>query len=186
VHGLATLPANQPNAEVLTVMKAEAESQRAIASAVAARAGFLPGVTATGSAGSRGSSMGITVAAENGFGWGTGASLRAIEAEEAAMAARVGQVQEDANRSLRSLEQQLISLERQAGQRQSLADQAGANYELFDEQYRAGQRTVMDVISVFETKLETEADAAALRYSVARIRLTIAAQLGTLVEGERI
>ena len=174
------------NADPLDVLKAEAESSRAVASAIAARAGYLPGVSLTGAVGSGGSRANIGVSADNGYGWGKGASLKAIEAEEAAAAARVGQSREDANRVLRSLEAQLASLNTQQGERESIAAQAKANFELFDEQYRAGQRTVMDVISVYETHLDTQADAAVVKYQKARVRLAIANERGTLVEGERI
>ncbi|MDG1339363.1 TolC family protein [Thalassobium sp. R2A62] len=174
------------NADPLDVLKVEAESSRAVASAIAARAGYLPGVSLTGAVGSGGSRANIGVSADNGYGWGKGASLKAIEAEEAAAAARVGQSREDANRVLRSLEAQLASLNTQQGERESIAAQAKANFELFDEQYRAGQRTVMDVISVYETHLDTQADAAVVKYQKARVRLAIANERGTLVEGERI
>jgi adhesin transport system outer membrane protein len=186
VSGVSGINDSNPGAQALTVMKAEAEAERAVAEAIVARAGFLPGITAVGSVGSNGSDGGLNVSAENGFGFGTGASLAALEQQQAAAAARVGQVQEDANRILRSLEGQLVSLQRQETQAQSLAAQAAANYEIFAEQQRSGHRAVPEVVGIFETKVRTEREAVSLRYEIARIRLQIAAEMGTLVNGEQI
>ena len=70
--------------------------------------------------------------------WVGRAALRAADAQKDAAAARVGQVREDANRALRALEGELVSLQRKAAQSQTLADQAAANYDIYAEQQRAG------------------------------------------------
>lgn len=186
VTGLSGIAAPQPAADPLAVMKAEAESIRALAGARAARAGFLPGVTLSGTAGSEGSGAGLNVGAPNGIGFGMGANLRAIAAEEQASAARVGQAREDSNRALRALEGQLASLQRQQAQAQSLAAQAAANFDLFEQQMRAGRRPVTDVVGVFENKIRTEREAVIVQYDIARIQLKIAALRGALVDGEQI
>lgn len=170
-------------AEPLTVMKARAESARVVAQAQASRAGFLPGLTASGEVGGGGA---LSLNMPNGLGFGTGASLRAIDEQRAAAQARVAQVQEDANRSLAALEGQLASLQRQDAQAQTLAAQAAANYEIYAQQQRAGQRAVPEVVSVFETKVRTERDAASLKYEAAQIALKIAALRGVLVNGDAI
>lgn len=185
VTGLSPLNNGNVDRTPLTVMKAQAESTRMIAEATAARAGFLPGLTAGGSLGN-GGGIGLSVSAENGLGFGTGASLQAIEEQKAAAAARVGQVQEDANRALRALEGELASLQRKDVQTQSLAAQAAANYEIYAEQQKAGQRAVPDVVGIFETKVRTERAAVGLKYEIARVVLKIAALNGTLVNGEQI
>ena len=184
--GVSGLSAPAPNAVALTVLKASAESTRAVAGAHAARAGFLPGLVIGGSLNGDGNNIGATVAAPNGFGFGLGASLAAIEAEEAAAVARVGQETEDADRAVAALQGRLNSLRRQAAEATDLAAQAAANYELFAEQQRAGQRGVSDVVGVFETRIRAERAAVELRYDIARIELRIAARLGLLVDGERM
>ena len=186
VSGLSSVGQAGPGDRALTVMKAEAEAARAIAESIAARAGFLPQLTATGVAGNGGSSGGLNVGAAEGFGLGTGASLDALDAQRQAAAARVGQVQEDANRSLQALQSQLASLRRQEVQAAVLAEQADANYQVFAEQRRSGHRSVPDVVGVFETKVRTEREAVALRYEIARMELRIAARMGALVNGEQI
>lgn len=185
VTGLSTLNDGNVDSTPLKVLKARAESSRAIAEATAARAGFLPSLTAGGDV-SGGGGLGLALGAANGLGFGTGASLKAVDAQKAAAAARVGQVQEDANRSLRALEGELVSLQRKAAQSQTLADQAAANYDIYAEQQCAGQRAVPDVVGIFETKVRTEREAVSLKYEIARVMLKIAALKGTLVNGEQI
>lgn len=185
VTGLSPLTDDNVNSTPLTVLKAQAQSSRAIAEATAARAGFLPNLTAGGDV-SGGRGLGLSLGAPNGFGFGTGAALRAADAQKAAASARVGQVREDANRALRALEGELVSLQRKAAQSQTLADQAAANYDIYAEQQRAGQRAVPDVVGIFETKVRTERAAVSLKYEIARVTLRIAALKGTLVNGEQI
>ena len=170
-------------AEPLSVTKARAESARVLAEAQAARAGFLPGLTASGALGGEGT---LSLGAANGFGFGTGANLRALDQQKAASQARVAQVQEDANRKLAALEGQLASLLRQDAQAQTIAAQAAANYEVYAQQQRAGQRAVPEVVGVFETKVRSEREAAGLRFDAAKVALKIAALRGVLVSGDAI
>ena len=185
ITGLSTLSDLNVEETPLRVLKAQAESSRAIAEATAARAGLLPSLTASADV-ANGSGAGLGIGTDNGIGFGTGASLKAAEAQKAAANARIGQVREDANRALRALEGELVSLQRQATQSQTLADQAAANYEIYAEQQRAGQRAVPDVVGIFETKVRTERTAVSHKYEIARVMLKIAALKGTLVNGEHI
>lgn len=184
--GLSTLDDSNSDPTPLSVMKARAESDRAVAEAIAARAGFLPSLTAAGNLGESGSGFGLNLGSDNGFGFGMGASLKAIDEQKAAAAARVGQVQEDANRSLRALEGELASLQRQGSQAQSLAQQASDNYDIYAAQQREGQRAVPAVVGIFETKVRTEREAVSLKFEIARVHLKIAALKGALVNGEQI
>ena len=185
VSGISTLNDGNVDRTPLTVMKAQAESTRMIAEATAARAGFLPSLTAGGTLGN-GGGIGLSVGSDNGLSLGTGAALGAIEEQKAAAAARVGQVQEDANRALRALEGELASVQRQETQAQSLATQASANFDIYSEQQKAGQRAVPDVVGIFETKVRAEREAVGIKYEIARVMLKIAALNGTLVNGEQI
>lgn len=186
IRGLSPIGQPGANAVALSVLKAQAESARALAGARAARAGFLPGLTLGGTIGSGGNNLGLNAAAPNGIGLGTGAALAAIEAEQAAASARVGQETEAAARAIAALQGRLASLRQQAGEADSLARQAAQNYELFAEQQRAGLRQVTDVVGVFETKVRAERAAVDLRHDILRIEARIAARMGTLVDGERI
>jgi adhesin transport system outer membrane protein len=186
VTGLDEIGQPGPNAAPLPVMKAQSEARRAVAEATAARAGFLPSLTASAGIGSGGNTSGLNVGTENGFGFGTGAAMDALDASQAAANARVGQVRENANRSLQSMRTELTSLRRQNAQAQSLAAQAASNFFLFAEQQESGHRSVPEVVGIFETKVRTEREAVALKYDIARMELRIAALMGSLVNGEQI
>jgi adhesin transport system outer membrane protein len=183
--GLSGLAAPSLTAEALSVMRARAESARAVASARAAQAGLLPGVSLGGSVGSDGTDFAIN-AGSDGIGLGIGANMRAIEAEEQAAAARVGAEREAAERAIASLEGQLQSLRRQHAEAVTLAAQATENYELFAEQQRAGQRGVTEVVGVFETKIRADRRAVGLRYDIVLAELGIAERLGLLVDGDKM
>lgn len=186
VTGLSPLMALSLTAVPLSVMKAEAESSRAVAGARAARSGLLPGLSLGGSIGSEGENLGITLGTAAGLNLGMGAQMEAIEAESDATAARVVAEREAAQREIAALEGRLESLRRQEQEARRLANQAAENYALFAEQQRSGQRGVTEVVSVFETKVRAERAAVALRYDITLVELTIAERLGVLVDGERI
>ncbi|MEP3345321.1 MAG: TolC family protein [Litoreibacter sp.] len=185
VRGLGSV-ASAKNARPLQILRAEAEMDRDIAQASIDRAGFLPSVSGQAVLGSDGSGVGLNAGAANRFGFGTKASLKAIEATREAASRRVDQATEDQSRTMRRLEQNLISLKRQHTQGEGLLDLANENFTLFDRQYRAGQRPVMDVVSVYETKVATERDQIGLTYQIALVELQIAHHLGALVDGEDI
>lgn len=185
VRGLASI-ANPASSKPLSVLKAEAERDRDIAQATISRAGYLPGVSARGSLQKGGATGSLVVGAANGFGFGTKASLKAIEATKDAAARRVSQASEDNSRTMRRLEQSLISLKRQQTQGEGLLSSADSNLSLFDRQYKAGQRPIMDVVRVYETKVSTEREQIGLTYQIALVELQIAHLMGALVDGEDI
>jgi len=179
VHGLGSKP--------LTILLAEAEKERAIAEATMERAGHLPGLKANGSVGSNGkTALGLNVGADKLFGLGTGASLQAIDAAKEGAQRLVAQAREDSNRRLRSLESQLRSVQRQAGESRGLTNQSKKNLDLFQAQYKAGTRQVMDVVGVYETYARQQQSAADLNYKSALIRLEIANEMGLLASGADI
>lgn len=186
VRGLAQIAVSAASAQPLSVLKAEAERDREIAQATISRAGFLPGISARGTITKGGSDAGLTVGAPNGFGFGTKANLKAIEAAKEAAGRRVSQASEDQSRTLSRLEQNMISLKRQKSQGQGLLASANDNLSLFDRQYQAGQRPIMDVVRVYETKVSTERDQIALKHQIAIVELQIAHLMGVLVDGEDI
>ncbi|SLN65932.1 Outer membrane efflux protein [Roseovarius gaetbuli] len=186
VTGLSEMPVHIDDAEPLDVLKAEAEKERDIAGAVMARAGLLPGLTAGGTLGDGGSGIGLNLRSEKLLGLGTGAQMRAIEAEKEAASRRVTQAEEDSNRILQRLEARLAALSRQVGEASALSSAAKANLDLFQEQYEAGQRQVMDVVGVYETFADRQTRAVSLKYELALARLEIARHLGLLADGSRI
>ncbi|EDZ41096.1 outer membrane efflux protein [Rhodobacteraceae bacterium HTCC2083] len=150
------------------------------------RAGNLPGLKATGSVGSSGNSLGLNVTADKLLNLGTGATLQAIEATKEGAQRLVAQAREDSNRRLRALEAKLRGVERQRGESRNLTNQSKKNLDLFQAQYKAGTRQVMDVVGVYETYARQQQSAAELNYNSARIKLEIANEMGLLASGAEI
>jgi len=172
-------------AQPLDVVLAEAEKTRAIAAAKIDRADQLPGLSAGGTVGEN-SDFGLRVRSENLLGLGTGASLRAIEATKEAAGRKVSQANEDANRRLRKLEGQIAAKSRQAAEAAGLTAQAKENLDLFQAQYDAGQRQVIDVVSVYETYQRQQHEEVTLKYDALRLQVELARLLGVLADGDEI
>ncbi len=183
VQGVSQLPLSK-SAQPLSVMLAEAEKSRSVANAKIDRAGFLPTVTA--SVDSSGGGITGSVAPSNPIGIGMGANLEAIKATEEAAGRRVSQAQEEANRSVAKQEAQIAGLSRQQGEAGSLTAQAKANLDMFQAQYDAGQRQVMDVVGVYESFAAQAQSAIEVKYDLAAAQLELARELGLLADGSDI
>jgi adhesin transport system outer membrane protein len=186
LSGVSRIGAPQPGINALNVERAKAEGARAIARAEAAQAGFMPGVGVAGNLIEGGEDLTLSVAVPNGLTLGMGAAMQAAAAEAAAAEARIAQERENAARRVAALQGQRDSLIRQAAEADRLAADAAANYELFAAQQRAGQRAVPEVVGVFEIKVRTARAASDLRFDILMIEARIAAEMGALVDGERI
>jgi len=186
VTGLADLSRAKGDIRPIEVLRAEAEKSRDIASAQVERGGLLPGLTAGGTLGDNGSGIGLNVSSDQLLGLGTGDSLNAIKATQEAAAARVGQAEEDAQRRTARLQNRLSALTRQVDEATALASRAKANLDLFQSQYKAGQRQVMDVVGVYETFAARQAATLDLKYERFETQLQIAEHLGVLAEGNRL
>jgi len=186
VQGLSDVRVSRHDARALSVLLAEAEKGRAVAGAKIDRAGFLPGLTASATVTKTGTSGAVDLAPENGLGLGTKANLQAIKAATEAAGRRVAQADEDANRKLAKQEARLAALSRQVGEAGGLAAQAKRNLDIFQQQYDAGQRQVMDVVGVYETWVSQEQARIDLKYEMAETRLEMARELGLLADGSDI
>lgn len=182
----AALPLPVPAPVPLSVRLAEAEQTRAAARARFERAGFLPSLTATGALGRDAPDPSVGLRSTRPLGFGTGDDLRAIEAATEGERRKVVQAREEAGRRLARLEQERTALARQAAEATVLASRAKANLDLFQAQYDAGQRQVMDVVSLYEHFARQQQEAAALRYRATLAGLEMAAELGVLADGNRL
>ena len=182
VDGVTSLTLPQ-GARALDVVKAQAEADRDVAQAKIDRAGLLPGLTARGTLDENGTSGGLTAGDDGLLSIGTGANLKALQAKREAAQRNVAQAEEDANRQLRRFEAQLASLQRQQADAAGLTAPARANFKLFQEQFQAGQRTIMDVVNTYEAMMRLEQDQASLPFDIARVQLEIARDLGVLADG---
>ncbi|WP_101068814.1 TolC family protein [Roseovarius salinarum] len=186
VEGLSDVRVAAGDAVPLEVLAAEAMRARDIARARIDRADQLPGVTAGGSLGDDGSGMGLQLGGDGLLGLGTGARLKAIEAQKEAASRRVRQAKEDADRDLRRMDQRLVALSRQVAETSELARRAKSTLELFQAQYENGQRQVMDVVGVYETFAQRQRDHVARKHELAQTRLEVARHLGLLADGSEI
>ena len=186
VSGIAPVSLSVSSVDPLSVILAEAEKARAIEAARIDRADHLPGLSASAAIGSGATDPALRVTSEKPLGLGTGASLRAIDAATEAAERKVGQAREDANRRLRRLEQEAQALARQAGEAAAMTGAAKRNLDLFQAQYDAGQRQVMDVVGVYETYARQQEQEVTLAYDAVRRKLDIARDLGLLADGGRI
>lgn len=186
VAGLTELQVSTSQATPLDLLEADAERARDIAQARMDRAGFLPGLKAGGTLGDDGSGIGVNIASEQLLGLGTGDSLKAIEATTEAADRRAAQAREDSDRSLARQAQRIAALERQVDEAGRLTAQAKGNLDLFQRQYDAGQRQVMDVVGVYESFAARQTAGLDLSYDLALTRLQLARDLGLLADGSEI
>lgn len=186
VNGISEVPMFPAGVDPLDVLRARAELDRDVAETKIERAGFLPKLTAGGTASTSRTDLGVAVETDNLIGFGTSATLGAIEAEKQAAAARIQQAQEDSNRKIARLRENLASLDRQSANTSTLAAQSVSNYRTFQEQYEAGQRQVMDVVNVYETMVSRRLEHVGLKYDAISTKLQMAEEFGLLVNGDDV
>lgn len=186
LRGVPAMHVDAGGAEPLDVLRAQAERDRTIAEAKIARAGHLPGLKATGSVSGGEADYGISLAADQLLGLGTGASLKAIDAAKDAAGRKVVQAEEDANRKVSALRQRETALAMQLVEANKLARQAKRNLDLFQVQYKGGARQVMDVVGVYETWAKQSQTAITLKYDLARVQIALARDYGLLADGREI
>ena len=180
---LGTPPAN---ARHLSVIKAQAEADRTVAQAKIDRAGLLPGLSASANVTNSGTSGGLTVDADQPFGFGTPALLKAIEAARETADRQVAEADENARRSYSRQSQRLASFRRQESEAADLARESRETFRLFQAQFKAGQRTVMDVAAIYEQLVQREQAHVDAKYEVILIQLEMARDLGLLADGDKI
>ena len=168
----------------LDVLRAEAEAKRAAAEGKAERAAMLPTLSASTILGV-GKSRSLDYEG-TGLGLGTAAEMDASRAREAAALAEVEQARETAARKRSRLDSQLSALRRQERDAADLVQQTRANYRIFQEQFEAGQKSVMDVLNVYEQMIQNELQHIDLKYQVVQAELEIARMQGALAEGAKI
>ena len=171
--------------EALSVIKAQAEATRDIAAAKAARAGLLPSLSASANVSGGGTKAGLNLGGGN-IGFGTGAQLKALEAGKETAARQVAEAEEAANRALSRQNQRLKSFRRQAVEAAKLTRDSRETFKLFQAQFEGGQRTIMDVIGVYEQLVQREQAEVDAKYEVHLIELEIARDLGLLADGAKI
>ncbi|WP_246149745.1 TolC family protein [Tritonibacter litoralis] len=170
----------------LDVLLAQSEANRAIAQATLERAGLLPTVSAAGNITSDGSGAGITAGVGQPLGLGTPAALKAVEASKEVARRQIGEAEENARRSYARQLQRLTSFRRQEEETTRLARTSHETYRLFKAQFEAGQRSVIDVINIYEEYVRRELSRIEAKYEVIQIQLEMARDQGLLADGDKI
>ncbi|QAX30655.1 TolC family protein [Leisingera sp. NJS204] len=181
--GIATPP---EQVQFLAVLKASAEADRTIAQAKSGRAGLLPQIAASGNVTSDGSGAGLTLGVGQPLGLGTPAAIQALEATKEAATRQIGETEEIARRTYSRQVQQIASYRRQEGETAALVRRSRETYGLFQKQFEAGQRPVMEVIQVYEELVRREQAYIEAKYEVVLIQLQLARDLGLLADGDKI
>jgi len=172
--------------ETLEVIKAGAEAKRAVAQATVARAGQLPGVSATGTVATGGNSASLDLSTDSGLGFGTGKRIEAIESTKETAKRQVAEAREDAARSESRLRREIDSLARQEAEAKTLARDGRETYKLFQAQFRAGQRSVLEVVDVYDQSTYRALDGIDAKYDKILAQLKLARDMGLLADGDAI
>ena len=172
--------------QFLTVLKASAEATRSVAETKMERAGLLPQVSAAGNATTDGSGAGLTLDLATPLGLGTPAMLQAIESARETAERQVAEAEEDARRNYSRQTQRLASYRRQEAEAADLARSSRETYRLFQAQFEAGQRSVLDVVSIYEEWVQREMAHIDAKYEVVLIQLELARDIGILADGDAI
>lgn len=171
------------DAEPLSVMRAKSEGARALAMARAERAASLPGLSATASLDGEGGFLsGLRLGGAN-IGFGTGAKLRALDATPELVDRRIAEARLDSNRRLTALGGEIAELRLRQSQGAEVLRQTMGNLDLFVEQYKAGLRSLVELVGQYDAALRLERDQVAVGYEIALREVEAAALQGVLVDG---
>lgn len=186
VSGIDRLDVPAAGPAPLSVLRAQAEGSRTLAEARMARAGLLPGLSAQAAVdGSGGISPSLTLGGAR-LGLGTGAEARALDAAPELVERRTAQARADADRQTAALHAEIAALRARQEQGAAVLAQTRTNLDLFNEQYRMGRRSLLELVSQFDAAARMERDQVALAYEIARIELRIARDRGLLLDGARM
>ena len=171
------------DAAPLSVLRAKGEGARALAVARAERAGALPGVAATASLDGEGAFRpGLRLGGVS-FGFGTGAKFRALDATPELVERQIAEAGQAAERRIITLQGESAELRLRQSQGAEVLRQTMGNLDLFVEQYRAGRRSLVELVGQYDAAVRLERDQAALGYEIARREVEGAALRGQLVDG---
>ena len=184
LNGIGALDMSAGNIETLGVVAAKVQSKRDQAAADMERAGNLPSIVASASGGSNDVVGGIRT--EGLFDFGRKDRNQALDAEEEVLARRVKEAEEASQRKIRSYEAKLTAAQRAYQEAVRLSKQAKSNLDLFQSQYEAGQRQVMDVVGVYETFARQQHKMNTQRFLAAKFEVLIAREYGVLVAGKQL
>lgn len=186
VTGLSSLPPDPGNPQPLSVLLARAESARTLAEVKVARAGLKAGIGAGASIDKSGDlDAGLSLDGDI-LGFGRKDTLQALDATEDVALRRVEEADRDAGRKIVAREREIAALTAEQAKQATVVTEMEANLALFTEQYKAGGRTLLELVGQFESVVDMKRDLASVKYQIALARVEIALLRGVLVDGGRM
>ena len=110
--------------------------------------------------------------------------MKAIESARETAERQISEAEEDARRNYSRQTRRLASFRRQEAEAATLAQTSRETYRLFQAQFDAGQRSVLDVVSIYEEWVQREQAHIDSKYEVVLIQLELARDLGVLADGD--
>jgi len=185
VRGLDRLPPDTPDLQPLSVVKARAEGAQLVAEANIERADLLPGLRASAGMGGGGLEPGLRLGGGS-LNAGMRANMDALKSTGEVAGRRTAQAAEDSRRRIVMLQRQIATLEAREAEGAGVLRQTTENLALFTEQYKVGRRSLLELVTQYDTQARLERDQTSLRYEAMLLRLEIARDRGQLVDGARM
>ena len=182
--GTHPLPA-APQTDALSVLKAQADGNKALAEARITRANALPGLSANATLSEDGVTPGLGLGGVR-LGLGSPATLAAADATPDLVARQTAEQRQTADRRRTELQGRIDQLRTRQLQGESVLRQTLDNLDLYVEQYSIGRRSLTDLTAQTAAAARLERDQAAFPYEIARLELELARDAGALVDGGRL
>jgi adhesin transport system outer membrane protein len=186
LRGIDRLAVRGHRSEPLSVVKTRGEGERSIAESRIARAGLMPGLSANADLTGDGLTPSLRLGGSGLLGMGTRAEFSALNATADVVARRSAEAAETAERRIVALERQIAQMESRMAQGTTVLAQTESNLSLFVEQYKVGRRSLLELVSQYDSFARLERDQAALQYEIASLEIEIASDRGLLVDGARM
>jgi len=121
-----------------------------------------------------------------GIGPGMGANIKALNATADVVDRRIADAAQEANRSAVALDRQIATLKSRQAQGAEVLRQTEGNLSLFTEQYKAGRRSLLELVGQYDAYARLERDQVSISYDVALLELQSARDRGVLVDGANL
>jgi outer membrane protein, adhesin transport system len=184
LHGLDSLTPSQT--QPLSILKARGEGARTIAQSIMQLSGMKLGIAASAGLGRDGASPGLRMTGTGLLNPGTKSDIAALRQTPDLVDRQNAEAAEAANRRLVALQQQRVALASRQAQGAEVLRQTSGNLDLFTTQYKVGRRTLLELVSQYDSYARLQRDQASLGYDIALIDLEIARDRGVLVEGSKL
>lgn len=186
-HGLDNLHAVAPDlTEPLTVVKARGEGSRSIAQANMKIADMKPGIKASVGLSPEGMDPGVLLSGGTLLNPGSRSDMEALRQTPDVVDRQTAEAAETAMRQLVTLQTKKSTLQARQSSGAEVVQQTAGNLELFTRQYKVGRRTLLELVSQYDSFARLQRDQASLAYEIALTELEMARDLGVLVDGAKM